>query len=78
MNLGDRAEVVEKLAGIFMLLEKFWYGDRKKDPERWFKIRIGSVSVYLDEGNQLHLDFTTRFHFENSSEFLKVLSHFKD
>ena len=78
MNLGERAKDILKLRMLFTLLEKYWYGDKEKDLDRWNRIRIGSIWIYLDKNNALHLDFVTRFAFENSPEFLKILEYFKE
>jgi hypothetical protein len=81
MNLGERAKEVKKLDLIFMLLKGSWYtlkNDPNAEQERWDRIRVGSVDVYLDEGKNLHLDFVTRFHFENSPEILALLDELKN
>jgi hypothetical protein len=80
MNLEKYSQKVDKLSLIFDLLKGFWYTlkDKTAEQERWNNIRIGSVDVYLDETNSLHLDFTTRFSFNSSPEMLKFFEYISD
>jgi hypothetical protein len=68
-----------KVRMIMDFLETFWFeGQGGLDPEYWDRVRIGSVDVYLDDQNHLHLDFVTRFHLGNYPEIIKVLKLFND
>ena len=80
MNLGEMGEKSEKLGLIFEILRGFWYTleDKVREQERWNRIRIGSVDVYLDEDKSLCMKFTTRFTFQNAPTVLHVLEAFKD
>jgi hypothetical protein len=89
MNLEKQSENFSKLHLLFTLLDHYWYniGDkstrkgRKDRQERRNQIRIGSVSVFLDDDGALHLDFCTRFSFKNDPsvlEFLDQISNFED
>lgn len=75
MNLYGRAKEVSKLGAVFSLLKMFWYNlkDKQENKERWNRIRVGSINVYLDDEDHLHLDFITRFHLGNSQPFLNAL-----
>lgn len=77
MNLGERAQKVEKLKMLFVMLEKIWYPNKEDQQHRWNDIRIGSVDVYVDKDNQINMNFTTRFDIGDSPEAMKVLEHFK-
>lgn len=82
MNLGARAKDVVKLEAIFLLLRKFWYdlGDElsEEEQERWNRIRVGSIDVYLDDDQHLCFEFATRFTFTNNPQILAFLNKLKD
>jgi hypothetical protein len=74
MNLGRRAKEVPKLGAIFSLLKIFWYklDDKERAKERWGRIRVGSVDLFIDDEDHLHMDFVTRFHFGNARAYLEA------
>lgn len=74
MNLGEHAKGFGKLKALFLLLKTFWYrlDDKKEQVEREDRIRIGSVYVFLDDDGVLHMDFVTRFNFENKDAYHKA------
>jgi hypothetical protein len=83
MNLGERAEEVEKLKIIFAFLKMFWYNDTGKELEedserRWNNIRVGSINVYLNEDKHLCMEFVTRFQFQSSPQIVSLLERLKD
>lgn len=83
MNLGERAEEVEKLKAIFTFLQMFWYDDtgnelEDEEDDRWNNIRVGSVDVYLNEDKHLCLEFYTRFQFQSSPQIVSLLERLKD
>lgn len=76
---GLRDNKFEKVQFIMDFLKEFWFVRMGgSDPEYWNKVRVGSVDVYLDDSNQIHLDFTTRFHLNNSPEIVEILKQVKD
>lgn len=73
---GNRSIEVQS---IMDFLKAFWFeGQGGSDPEYWDKVRVGSVDVYLDDDNHLHLDFITRFHLGNYPDVLTLLNTLKD
>ena len=64
----------EFLRDIIEPLEEAWVGDNS---ERESNVHIGSVYVYLDQEDHLHIDFVTRFHFANDPGLKKTLQKIK-
>lgn len=54
---------------LLHLLREFWCNN----PERQDEVRIGTINVYLDKDDALHLDFSTRFSFENCPKIKDLL-----
>lgn len=77
MHLGERAKEVTRLGAVFSLLKIFWYNlkDRDKEAEakRWNRIRVGSIYVFLDDDNHLHIDFVTRFNLTAATAYIDAL-----
>lgn len=82
VNLGQRAKDVPQLDAIFLLLEKYWYSlpdsHPEEEEERWNRIRVGSIDVYLDDDKHLCMEFSTRFQFQNNPQVLAFLQKVKD
>ncbi len=72
MNLKEYAKEFPKLGATFSLLKMFWYNlpDKIDAIKRWNGIRVGSIYVFLDDDNSLHLDFVTRFRFADKTPYL--------
>lgn len=79
LNLEEYSKEFPKLDLIFRLLSRFWYTleDKSHEEERWDKIRVGSMEVYLDQDKHLCMKFITRFSFENYPEILEFLEQVK-
>ena len=75
LNLRSCALDIPRLAAVFTLLKTFWYklSDKASEAERWNRIRVGSIEVFLDEDDHLHLDFITRFNWTNAKPYLEAL-----
>jgi len=74
-----RGNKADKVQLIMDFLKSFWMkGNGGNDPEYWDRVRVGSVDVYLDEQDHLHLDFVTRFHLGNYPQILEALSALKE
>jgi hypothetical protein len=75
MDLRSVAKEFHRLSAVFSLLKLFWYNlsDKKDQIRRWNRIRVGSVQVFLDDDNLLHLDFFTRFNLSAYKPFLDAL-----
>lgn len=75
LNLRERAKEFPRLAAVFFLLKTFWYklSDQASEAERWNRVRVGSIEVFLDEDDHLHLDFITRFNWTNAKSYLEAL-----
>lgn len=70
-----RGNKSEKVQTILDFLKVFWFeGSGGSDPEYWDRVRVGTVNVYLDDSDQVHLDFVTRFHLGNYPKIKEMLS----
>ena len=83
LNLGERAQEVEKLKAVFAFLQMFWYNDKgneleDEEQDRWNNIRVGSMDVYLNEDKHLCMEFVTRFQFQSSPQIVQLLERLKD
>lgn len=69
----------KKTATLLEFLKAFWFrGAGGSDPDYLDKVRVGTVGVFLDDEEHLHLDFVTRFSLRNYPEILKELEALKD
>lgn len=80
MNLGEQAQTFGKLKALFAILKRSWYSleDKAAEEERWNRIRIGSVEVFLDDSGALHMDFVTRYSFAQNSRAIELLALLPD
>lgn len=75
---GFKENKSNKVKFILDFLKSFWFDHNGGSSlEYWDRVRVGSVEVYLDDENHLHLDFITRFSLGNYPELIEVLEKLK-
>jgi hypothetical protein len=63
-----------KVEVLMEFLHTFWFkGAGDSDPDYLSKVRIGTMDVFLDDNNNLHLDFVTRFSLTNYPRALDLM-----
>lgn len=69
----------DKVQIIMIFLNTFWFEHLGgSSPEYWDRVKIGTMQVFLDDDNHLHLDFATRFSLTNYPKIIEILEELKD
>jgi hypothetical protein len=68
----------DKVQVIMTFLKTFWF-ERSggSNPEYWDRVRVGTIQVFLDDDNHLHLDFHTRFSLTNYPKITEILEELR-